>query len=56
MSYESICKKMNYDPLVDSFPAPIAECDDRQTPFAVLTIEEIEFLEKCIAEKIAKAS
>ena len=48
MTYESLCRKMNYDPLKDVLPESGAECYDVETPFSVLTLEELDFLEDYI--------
>lgn len=46
MTYDSICKKIGFDPLVDGYKFKISDHeDDRQvSPFAPLTLAELDFL------------
>lgn len=46
MNYKEICKKIGFDPLVDGYPFQVSDHeDDRQpSPFASLTMEELDFL------------
>ena len=46
--YEKLCEKMGYDPLNDDFPLDTSGdvLDDRPSPYAKLTSEELDFVEK----------
>lgn len=46
MNYNTICKKLGFDPLKDQYPIKIPnnEDDSIQSPFSVLTLEESEFI------------
>jgi hypothetical protein len=43
ITYESICKKLGFDPATE-YPTPSDTEDDAKNVFAVLTVEELDFL------------
>ena len=54
ITYESICEKLGFDPLVNP-PIPVFnghEDDSQPNPYSVLSIEESNFLMPYIAEAI----
>lgn len=46
--YKELCEKMGYDPLKDKFPRDTSGKieDDRPSPYAKLTPEELDFVEE----------
>lgn len=47
MTYESICEKLGFDPLKEQpkYNYNGHEDDSQKSPFSVLTLEELDFLE-----------
>ena len=52
MTYNAICKKLGFDPIVDGYEYKVSDHeDDRQvSPFAVLDIAELDFLANYLKE------
>lgn len=46
MTYEAICKKIGFDPIVDGYNYNYSDHEDDRhvSPFASLSLEELDFL------------
>lgn len=51
-NYKELCKKMDFDPLIDELPRdPNPDVlDDRPSPFEKLTYDELVFLEEYLLQ------
>lgn len=56
MTYNKICAKLGFNPLVDGYNYKFSghEDDTQVSPFAVLTIDELDFLYDYLIEHKAK--
>ena len=52
MTYEALCKKLGFDPIVDGYDYKFSghEDDTQISPFDVLTYEELDFLYDFLVE------